>query len=51
MIARSTTAISFETVAVLDREEFDCDSLERPALVALPDGTWRVYVSCATPGT
>ena len=23
--------------------------MERPALVALPDGTWRIYVSCATP--
>jgi len=51
VIARSEDGVSFETVAVLDREEFDCDSLERPALVELPDGTWRIYVSCATPGT
>ena len=51
VIARSGDGVSFETVAVLEREEFDCDSLERPALIELPDGTWRVYVSCATPGT
>jgi hypothetical protein len=51
VIARSDDGVSFETVAVLDREEFDCDSLERPALVALPDGSWRIYVSCATRGT
>ena len=48
VIARSNDGISFETVAVLEREEFECDSLERPALVALPDGSWRIYVSCAT---
>ena len=51
VIARSEDGVSFETVAVLEREAFDCDSLERPALVALADGSWRVYVSCATPGT
>ena len=51
VIARSTDGVGFETVDVIHRDEFDCDSLERPALVALPDGTWRVYVSCATPGT
>ena len=44
-----TDGVSFETVDVLHRDEFDCASLERPALVALPDGSWRVYVSCATP--
>ena len=41
----------FETVVFLEREDFTCDSLERPALVALTDGGWRLYVSCATPGT
>jgi hypothetical protein len=49
VIARSDDGISFETVTVFEREEFECDSLERPALVALPDGSWRIYVSCATP--
>jgi hypothetical protein len=49
VIARSEDGVSFETVTVLHREEFECDSLERPSLVALPDGSWRIYVSCATP--
>jgi len=51
VIARSADGVSFETVDVLRRDEFACDSLERPALVGLADGSWRVYVSCATPGT
>jgi hypothetical protein len=51
VIARSVDGESFETVAQLERSAFDCDSLERPALVRLADGTWRIYVSCATPGT
>jgi hypothetical protein len=51
VVARSENGVEFEPVAVLNREEFDCDSLERPALVALDDGSWRLYVSCATPGT
>ncbi|MGD0311812.1 MAG: hypothetical protein ABSC90_05065 [Acidimicrobiales bacterium] len=51
VVARSDDGEHFETVVVLDRLEFTCDSLERPALVALDDGGWRLYVSCATPGT
>ncbi len=51
VVARSSDGERFETVLVLDRRQFDCDSLERPALVSLPDGTWRLYISCATPGT
>ena len=51
VIARSTDGVHFETIAELHREAFDCDSLERPALVRRPDGGWRIYVSCATPGT
>ena len=51
VIARSDDGVTFETVDVLHRDAFDCDSLERPALVVQPDGTWRAYISCATPGT
>ena len=51
VIARSTDGVHFETIAELHREAFDCDSLERPALVRRPDGGWRIYVRCATPGT
>ena len=41
----------FDTVCVLERDAFGAESLERPALVRRPDGGWRIYVSCATPGT
>jgi hypothetical protein len=51
VVARSEDGEQFETVAVFNREVFRCDSLERPMLVALPDGRWRMYVSCATPDT
>ena len=50
-IARSSNGVDFEPVAELRRELFGAESLERPALVPLPDGSWRVYVSCATPGS
>lgn len=51
VIAASEDGVRFETVAVVPRERFDADSLERPSLVRTPEGRWRLYVSCATPGT
>jgi hypothetical protein len=51
VVARSTDGEHFEPLAELDRRDFNCESLERPALVAVPGGGWRIYVSCATPGT
>ena len=51
VVSRSEDGVEFETVTVLGREEFGSESLERPALVASGDGTWKLYVSCATPGT
>jgi hypothetical protein len=39
-----------ETLATLDKARFGAESLERPALVRT-DGGWRLYVSCATPGS
>ncbi len=51
VVARSTDGERFQTVLVLERDDFGCDSLERPALVVRNDGGWRLYVSCATPGT
>lgn len=51
-IARSGDGgITFDEVLRLPRDAFDCDSLERPALVRRPDGGWRIYLSLATPGT
>ena len=50
-MARSADGVRFETMCTLTREEFAAESLERPALVRGPAGRWRLYVSCATPGT
>lgn len=50
-VARSRDGVRFETLLTIGREAFDAESLERPALVATPDGAWRLYLSCATPGT
>ena len=50
-IARSADGVCFETIQVITRDELDAESLERPALVRTPAGTWRVYLSCATRGT
>ena len=49
VVAWSADGVAFESVAVLEREAFGAASLERPALVARPEGGWRLYVSCATP--
>jgi hypothetical protein len=38
-------------VTLITKEEMDTESLERPELVRLPDGRWRLYLSCATTGT
>ena len=51
VVAASTDGVRFEPVCTLERDAFDTDSLERPALVRRPDGGWRLYVSCSTPGT
>ncbi|GAA1946683.1 hypothetical protein GCM10009798_02110 [Nocardioides panacihumi] len=48
-VARSTDGVHFETVAEVHRDTFGCESLERPVLLPLPDGSgWRLYLSCAT---
>jgi hypothetical protein len=40
-----------DPIAVVTKDEMDTESLERPELVRLPDGGWRLYLSCATTGT
>ncbi len=50
-IARSADGVHFQTIQVITKEEMDTESLERPALVRAPNGTWRLYLSCATWGT
>lgn len=49
VVARSDEGLVFEPVAEVQREDFGAASFERPALVRLADGGWRLYVSCATP--
>ena len=50
-VARSADGVHFETLLTIGKAEMDAESLERPALVHAPDGSWRLYVSCATAGT
>ena len=51
VVARSDDGVSFETVCEIHRDLFGADSFERPVLVPRPAGGWRLYVSCATPGS
>jgi len=51
VVARSSDGLHFSTVATIGKDAFGGESLERPALVVTGDGTWRLYVSVATPGT
>ena len=51
VVARSTDGVRFRPVAEISTDRFGAESLERPALVRTPEGRWRLYVSCATPGT
>ncbi|GAA1852073.1 hypothetical protein GCM10009836_35120 [Pseudonocardia ailaonensis] len=51
VLARSTDGVHFTEVARVTKDRFGAESLERPALVVTPEGRWRLYVSCATPGS
>lgn len=51
VVARSFDGVRFETRATVTAASFRSASLERPALVRRPDGGWRLYVSCSTPGS
>src|SRR6516225_4647841 len=51
VLAFARDAVNFEPLALIGKEAVDTESLERPELVQLPDGRWRLYLSCATTGT
>lgn len=51
VIARSPDGERFATLATLEKARFGAESLERPALVRTEGGGWRIYLSCATPGS
>lgn len=50
-VARSADGVRFRTLTTIRREQTGADSLERPGLVRDRSGRWRLYLSCATPGT
>jgi hypothetical protein len=50
-VARSADGVRFETLLCISKEQMDCESLERPALTLTANGSWRLYLSCATIGT
>jgi hypothetical protein len=51
-IAFASDGVHFgEPLTVITKEQVGTESLERPALVRLPGGGWRLYLSCATTGT
>ena len=50
-VARSADGEHFEVLQTITKDQMDTESLERPVLVDLPDGRWRLYLSCATTGT
>jgi hypothetical protein len=51
VVARSEDGERLETAAVLTREQFAAEMVERPSLVRTASGAWRAFMSCATPGT
>ena len=50
-VARSEDGVHFEPLLTIGREMIGTESLERPSLVRTETGAWRLYLSCATPGT
>src|SRR3984957_4493090 len=50
-VARSEGGVHFEPLLTIGRELIGTESLERPSLVRTETGSWRLYLSCATPGT
>ena len=51
VVAVSDDGEAFTTVATLDKSRFGAMSMERPSVVQLDDGRWRLYACCATKGS
>jgi hypothetical protein len=51
VVARSRDGVAFEPVSEVFRDHFGAESFERPVVLRRPEGGWRLYVSCATPGS
>ena len=50
-VARSADGVRFKPLVTITKDQMGTESLERPALAVAPDGSWRLYLSCATAGT
>ena len=51
VVARSRDGVTCETVTEVSRDASGAESFERPVVLRTADGTWRLYLSCATPGS
>jgi hypothetical protein len=51
VVVRGRDGVHFEPVCEVYRDEFGAESFERPVVMQRPDGGWRLYLSCATPGS
>ena len=51
VVARSTDGVNFTSVTRVFRDDFGAESFERPVVQRRTDGGWRLYLSCATPGS
>jgi hypothetical protein len=51
VVSRSDDGVHFEQVCEVFRDSFGAESFERPVVLRRPDGGWRLYLSCATPGS
>jgi hypothetical protein len=49
VVARSEDGERFTTVATIEQERFGAQSMEKPSLVRMEDGRWRLYVCPASP--
>jgi hypothetical protein len=50
VVARSADGVHFTDVCQVSRETFGAASFERPVIIPTDRG-WRLYLSCATPGS
>jgi hypothetical protein len=50
IVARSDDGVAFEPVCEVWRDDFHAASFERPVIMPTATG-WRLYLSCATPGS
>ena len=49
VISRSDDGERYVTLGTLTKERFGAQSMERPAILRVGTGRWRLYVCCATP--